>query len=622
MEKENVLPQGWEITNVFSIAKLIRGINYTKDVASNLPFKGSSPILRGNNINGGLNFDDLVYVPKCLIKDEQYIKKDDIVFAMSSGSKHLVGKSAVALKDFDGSYGAFCALLRLNETVNKKYISYIFKGNSYRKLISEIAKGTNINNLKREHILDFEIPLPPLSTQHLIVAKIEELFSKLDKGIENLKIAQQQLKTYRQSVLKWAFEGKLTNDNVKEGELPKGWSFVTITELVENYKHALKAGPFGSSLKKEFYVQKGYKIYGQEQVINDNAFYGDYYINKEKYQELSSCKIKPFDILISLVGTVGKVLLLPENCEEGIINPRLIKISLDRNIYLPRFFKYYFESSTVKIFYSGVTKGTTMDVLNLGIIKTIPFPLPKIEEQYLIIQEIESRLSVADKIEESITQSLQQAEALRQSILKQAFEGKLIIEKKPEIIKPKNIYIHQVQILGWIAKISKQKNISHGEMTTAKYAYLVDKAYGVPTYYDFKRGHLGPYPIEMKKAINNKEYFKIDKNIEVVNEEKLFKYNNPFKDQVINAVAELAVIFGRYEGKERAHKTELLATVCKVVEDIKSTDLTLVYQSMREWPIDLKTISCKNKAEKFTEEETQKCLAFIVARGWDKELIA
>ena len=226
--------------------------------------------------------------------------------------------------------------------------------------------------------------------------------------------------------MKWAFEGKLTYENVKDDELPKGWEMVSITKIVEQNKHALKAGPFGSSLKKEFYVLKGYKIYGQEQVISDNPFLGDYYVNEEKYQELKSCHIKPFDILISLVGTVGKVLILPENCKQGVINPRLIKISLNRDIYLPKFFKSYFESSVVKLFYSSITKGTTMDVLNLGIIKTIPFPLPPIEEQHLIVQEIESRLSVADKMEESIAKSLQQAEALRQSILKKAFSGELV----------------------------------------------------------------------------------------------------------------------------------------------------------------------------------------------------
>ena len=85
-------------------------------------------------------------------------------------------------------------------------------------------------------------------------------------------------------------------------ELPDGWKWVNIEYLIENRKSSIKAGPFGSSLKKEFYVPNGFKIYGQEQVISGNCTYGDYYISEEKYKELENCKVKPFDILISLVG--------------------------------------------------------------------------------------------------------------------------------------------------------------------------------------------------------------------------------------------------------------------------------------------------------------------------------
>lgn len=354
------------------------------------------------------------------VKRSRMVYKNDFILSnsMSFGKPYIM--------QTEGCIHDGWLVIRKNDTIDNDYLYYILSSPNLYRQFTLLAKGSTVKNLNIEAVKNAIITYPALPTQQAIVSKIEELFSELDNGIANLKTAQLQLKTYRQSVLKWAFEGKLTNKKVKEGELPKGWKMTLITELVEKNKHSLKAGPFGSSLKKESYVPKGYKIYGQEQVISGDAFLGDYYVNEEKYEELKSCQIKPNDILISLVGTVGKVLLLPENCAPGIINPRLIKISLDRKVYSPKFFKYYFESSVVKIFYSGVTKGTTMDVLNLGIIKTIPFPLPPIEEQERIILEIESCLSVADKMEESINQSLQQAEALRQSILKMAFEGKLI----------------------------------------------------------------------------------------------------------------------------------------------------------------------------------------------------
>lgn len=266
-----------------------------------------------------------------------------------------------------------------------------------------------------------EISIPSLNEQEQIVQQIEEQLSQLDSAVETLKKTKQQLEVYRQAVLKEAFSGNLTkkwrDDNKEE------WSIVNILSLVKHEKNALKAGPFGSALKKSFYVSVGYKVYGQEQVIAGDESIGDYFINELKYKELYNCQVKPHDVLISLVGTVGKVLILSDNCKEGIINPRLIKVSLDENVYLPKFFKYYFESSYLKSLYKLKTHGATMDVLNMGMIKELPFPLCSIDEQKQIIKEIETRYSLCDNIEQTVNQSLQQAEVLRQSILKQAFEG-------------------------------------------------------------------------------------------------------------------------------------------------------------------------------------------------------
>ena len=268
------------------------------------------------------------------------------------------------------------------------------------------------------------MPVPPLPEQERIVARIEELFSQLDAGVETLKKTKAQLAVYRQAVLKEAFEGRLTQAFREENGLPD-WKTISITQTIVQRKNSLKAGPFGSALKKECYVPSGYKVYGQEQVIANNENIGNYYIDEEKYQELISCAIAPHDILISLVGTVGKVLVLSDNCLPGIINPRLIKVTLDEKIMMPYFFKYYFESAYLKSLYKKKAHGATMDVLNMGMIKELPFPLCDIQEQGQVIKEIESRLSVCDSIEHTVDLALQQAEAMRQSILKQAFKGEL-----------------------------------------------------------------------------------------------------------------------------------------------------------------------------------------------------
>ncbi len=203
---------GWSSALVGDVSDLLRGISYSKEQSSQAPLEGMSPILRANNISSDLNFDDLVYVERSLISADQLIRKGDILFAMSSGSKKHVGKSAIATQNFNGSFGAFCGLLRVSPSFNAKYLAYFFQSSAFRQHIGDISKGTNINNLKREHILDFEFPVPPINEQKRIVAKIEELFSELDNGIKNLKTAREQLKIYRQAILKYAFEGKLTTE--------------------------------------------------------------------------------------------------------------------------------------------------------------------------------------------------------------------------------------------------------------------------------------------------------------------------------------------------------------------------------------------------------------------------
>jgi type I restriction enzyme S subunit len=409
MTEQKDIPKHWQIKKLGEVCEVIMGQSPPSETyntnGNGLPF-----------FQGKAEFTDMYPVAEkwCSIPNK-LAEPYDILLSVRApvGSVNISNQKCCI--------GRGLAAIRYS---NYKYIYFFLK--NIEKELDKKGTGTTFKAISGETIRNTFIPLPPLPEQLTIVSRIEELLSDLENGKQQLLTAQQQLKVYRQSLLKAAFEGKLTNKEVKDGELPKGWKIVQISDIIDKGKHALKAGPFGSSLKKEFYVKEGYKIYGQEQVISDDAFLGDYYINEEKYQQLQTCKIKPFDILISLVGTVGKVLILPQNCKEGVINPRLIKITLNKEVYLHKFFKYYFESSYVKNFYGSKAQGTTMDVLNLGIIKTIPFPLPNIEEQQLIVSELESKLTVCDKIEETISQSLQQSETLRQSILKKAFEGRLV----------------------------------------------------------------------------------------------------------------------------------------------------------------------------------------------------
>jgi len=130
------------------------------------------------------------------------------------------------------------------------------------------------------------------------------------------------------------------------GIIPDDWQVRELASLGKHGRPVIKAGPFGSSLTKDTYVSAGYKVYGQEQVIRGDYQYGDYFISKQRYTELKSCAVQVGDILLSLVGTAGRVLIIPKGAPEGIINPRLIRFSFDPEQVSSDYFKSIIESDT------------------------------------------------------------------------------------------------------------------------------------------------------------------------------------------------------------------------------------------------------------------------------------
>jgi type I restriction enzyme, S subunit len=306
-----------------------------------------------------------------------------------------------------------------------KYLFYYFilnKNNLAKKGTGSTFNAISINILK-----ELNIPFPPLPEQQRIVEKIEELFSELDNGIANLKEAKEQLKVYRQSVLKWAFEGRLTNVDVKEGELPKGWKLMNLHDITLA-KDGLRRGPFGSAIKKDCFVPNGYKVYEQGNAINDDPYRGKYFVDERKYQELKNFTVLPGDLIVSCSGvTLGRISEIPDDAQPGIINQALLRIRLKSEIINNKYFVLYFRSSLFQKKIFEQSQGTAMpNLVGIKDFREIEMLIPPIEEQIRISREIESRFSIADQMEQSIDESLQQAEALRQSILKSAFEGRLL----------------------------------------------------------------------------------------------------------------------------------------------------------------------------------------------------
>jgi type I restriction enzyme S subunit len=165
---------------------VIRGVSYKPTDVREGGLDGSSVILRSNNIdNGQINFDDVVYVDDKRVSKEQLVSKGDIVMCGSNGSKKLVGKAAMidSVPAHQTSFGAFCLGIKCKETIHPKFLSTYFQTSKYRDVIEFLGSGSNILNIKPEHIFNLELPVPSIEEQRQFVF----MANQADKSISELR---------------------------------------------------------------------------------------------------------------------------------------------------------------------------------------------------------------------------------------------------------------------------------------------------------------------------------------------------------------------------------------------------------------------------------------------------
>lgn len=264
-----------------------------------------------------------------------------------------------------------------------------------------------------------KVKIPSLSVQLRIVARIEELFSQLDAGVETLKKTKAQLAVYRQAVLKEAFEGRLTDSGPEK--------IVRLGDYIETPR-------YGTSKKCSYDNESGrtavYRIpnidYKSGRISHDDIKYAQF-----SESELDGIRLRQGDILIirsnGSVSLVGRAAIVCDTDTTGTFAGYLIRLRImEPEFLLPKFLLLFLQSHQARIYIENKAKSTCgVHNINSTEISDLQMPLYDIDTQYAIIEAIESRLSVCDSIEQTVDTALQQAEAMRQSVLKDAFEGRL-----------------------------------------------------------------------------------------------------------------------------------------------------------------------------------------------------
>lgn len=381
-----------------------------------------------------------------------------------------------------------------SNNILKKYLYYMLKASNRSKIITGTAQPqVTINNAKT-----LLIPIAPLPEQRAIVAKIEALFSDLDNGIADLKKAQEQLKIYRQAVLKKAFEGELTRKwralrQAQGPPLPAAEELLEqikderekhYNKQVEEWKQDVneweKNGKQGKKPGKPHLLSK--LIYEfKEKILNiprewnegsleyianaidpqpshrtppavdDGIPYISIadidkttgMINFDKARKVGDhilaehigrYNLNYGDFVIGKIGTIGKPFYIPTD-RFFTLSANVVLVQPNTKSCVSKYLFYLNISPIIEQQFKSGSKATTQAAFGIKKVRLLRIPLCSLEEQHQIVREIETRLSVCDKLEQSITEALEKADALRQSILKKAFQGNLLNEAELKLCR-------------------------------------------------------------------------------------------------------------------------------------------------------------------------------------------
>ena len=330
-------------------------------------------------------------------------KVGDILIVCDGSRSGFVGKA------IDGYVGSTLAIISA-DGMSQEYLYYFLQGKY--ALLNTKKKGTGTPHLDANILNQQKLVVPSLEEQKRVVARIEELFSELDNGIETLKKTKQQLAVYRQAVLKEAFESPAASYRRLEDLC------FFITKGTTPAKATMTAGngeiPFIKVYNLTFDNTLDFSI--------DPTF-----VDKDTHIGfLGRSIVYPGDVLMNIVGPpMGKVSIVPDLYSEWNINQAIARFRCLEGLYNKYLAYFLGYSDTVEKMKSKAKATAGQFNLTLEICRDIQIPIPTIEDQKKIVFDIETKLSQQQKIADTIELALQQAEAMRQSILKKAFEGEL-----------------------------------------------------------------------------------------------------------------------------------------------------------------------------------------------------
>ena len=417
------IPKNWEVKRIKNLFYLKKEISENPEQEQVLSLTMKGIIKRDVSSNEGQLPDTY--------KGYTKIYPDDIVMNPMDLRSGWIDRSK-----YDGIISpSYYVLNKLYNDLDIGFFNYQLQRHYKERIFFSFGQGVSYDyrwGLGRETVLNFPIIVPPLEIQTQIVLFLDNKTQKIDELIDKTEQKIKLLKEKRTSLINHCItKGLNPNAEMKDsgvewiGEIPKNWEIKKLKHLIN--KDGFIRGPFGSSLKIEFFVSDGYKVYAQKNAIYSNLSLGESFINEEKFQELSRFKIIENDILMSCSGTIGKTTLVPKDFKEGIINQALMIIRLSNfEDISPKYLQkimtsHFFETQIIDNSKGGAMK----NLVGIDIFKNIKIPIQPLEEQNRILEYFDKQSQKIDCYIEKETQRIELLKEYRQSLISDVVTGKI-----------------------------------------------------------------------------------------------------------------------------------------------------------------------------------------------------
>lgn len=413
-----LLPKNWCWSKLNAVSSLITDGSHAPPPKQN----SGIPMLSAQNIfNDKISFTDVRYISQQAFEKEYKrapVEPNDVLLTIVG----TIGRSTVVQPNSQ-RFALQRSVALIKPKLNAKYLSLFLQSPIISTYLTNKARGTAQKGIYLNQLKEIPIAIAPTNEQNRIVFKVEELFSFLDAGVSSLRMVQAQLKRYRQAVLKAAFEGKLTQqwrlahkrttiENKPNNGLPLGWELRRLEDVVDVQ---MGQSPPGTSCSPK---PQGYPL------LNGPTEFGARHPTPKQWTTKPTRICKKEDLLICVRGnTTGRMNWADQ---EYCIGRGLASLTPIKDIVnLP--FVYYFLLKEVNEIMKRTT-GSTFPNLKSYELKNFELPLAPFEEQKEVILQIETYFSLANQTEKTLHKTLTQASNLRQSILKNAFKGKLVAQ--------------------------------------------------------------------------------------------------------------------------------------------------------------------------------------------------